>query len=401
MIAPGNPLLAEPTEPQARLLELIYRGREEAGCPNFERVDARRSGPMRRVGKQGDWPIFQYVQVLLHQEHGLDARAVIAESPSVSIHAGPGRYGWLRFDKPNAQSLQPEDKIGLTVSGMAWVARAEAEVAIFLEVLGFLLERDRALVPSPITVQTVEVRSAELQRRLEPRWNLREPELASIPDIIDREPATWHCQVQRRGDGGDWTARLSPFLRDYEGVNSANEYVERLVQMIAPPLPPPPPLHLSSLSLPEAIDYLNAVWRVHADKPLLRIARAEAAAKLALGCATADEFESRLSALCGILDALQIPQTDGDKKLVDLKAYLDAQLDPDAAARAGAAIDDLRACFDLRAWRQHPGTEERGLRGMRRLGIELPTPNWGEAWHDLQARATTALAALREEIDAI
>jgi hypothetical protein len=360
MITTGNRLLAAPTEPQARLLELIYRGREEAGCPNFERVDPRRTGPMRRVGKRGDWPIFQYVQALLDQEHALDARAVIAECPSVSIHAGPGRYGWLRFDRPNAQTLQPGDKVGLTVSGMARVASAEAEVAVFLDVLGFLMARQRSFLPSPTTVQTVEVRSDELQRHLEPRWDLREPELASIPGILDREPATWHCQVRQQADGAQWTVELSSFLRDYEGVNSAGEYVERLVQMIAPPSPPPTPLHPSSLSLPEAIDYLNAVWRVHAEKPLFRIVRAEAGAKLALDCATADEFESRLSALCGILDGLQIPQTGQNKRLVDLKAYLDEQLDRDAAARAGAAIDDLRAFFDLRAWRQHPGTEEPG-----------------------------------------
>jgi hypothetical protein len=35
--------------------------------------------------------------------------------------------------------------------------------------------------------------------------------------------------------------------------------------------------------------------------------RAEAAAKLALDCANADELEARLSALCGILGDLQLP----------------------------------------------------------------------------------------------
>jgi hypothetical protein len=132
----------------------------------------------------------------------------------------------------------------------------------------------------------------------------------------------------------------------------------------------------------------------------MRIARAEAAAKLALDCATADEFETRLSALAGILAQLEIPTAKGHK-LVDLKAYLETKLKADGVVRAREAVDDLRAFIDLRVWRQHPGADERARKGAERLGVELATGDWEGMWRYLQARATAALATLREEIESI
>jgi hypothetical protein len=72
---------------------------------------------------------------------------------------------------------------------------------------------------------------------------------------------------------------------------------------------------------------LNVVWRLHAGEPLFRIGRAEAAGKLVLEAATAEEFESRLSALCGIRGSVNLPEGSG-KKLIDLESYL-----KDASAR--------------------------------------------------------------------
>ena len=119
-----------------------------------------------------------------------------------------------------------------------------------------------------------------------------------------------------------------------------------------------------------------------------------------LDCASAEEFESRLSALCSILDSVDVPDRDASK-LVDLGAYLQAKLSEESATRAVDAINDLRALFDLRVWRQHTGTEDRAARGMRRLGISLPVHDWSGAWRDVQARAVAALSALREEIETL
>jgi hypothetical protein len=399
-----NPLLAEPTDEQARLLDVVYRGREEAGCPHFLRADAQ--GQMHKVGKPGDWPIFQYVESILYREHGLDARSVLLECPSVRFNGGQARYGWIDLDKPNANMLGSGDKVRLNIAGVARVPRAATEVEVFLDVLSLLVNVDRSIPPSATSVQNVQLNAAELQRRLGPpegHWSLSPAGLASIRAMLEREPSTWNCQLDAQEESGNWTATLSPFIRGYAGVSTPDEYVERLVQLLVPPSPVSAPLYPSSLSLPEAIDYLNAVWRVHAGKPLLRIARAEAAAKLALDCANADELDARLSAFCGILGDLQLPESQGNKKLTDLKDYLAQKLVAETVGRAETAVDDLRAFLDIRAWRQHPGgrANEQGRKGMQRLGVELPTSDWQGAWQHLQAQAVAALSVLREEIDAL
>lgn len=399
-----NTLLAQPTGPQARLLDVVYRGREQTGHPNFQRAENLGRGQMRRVGKPGAWPIFQYVEAILAREHGLDARTVVAECPRVAIAGSIGSYSWVNVR--DARVLRPEDEVALSVAGMSHLTRASDEVDVFLEVLAFLIERERDFAPSPTTVQSVEVNAGEVKNHLERpdgRWSAGPAELASVHAILATEPSTWHCRLGAPEACGAWTVMPSAFVRGYAGIQTAEEYVERVVESIAPRSPEPGPLHPSSLSLPEAIDYLNAVWQKHAGQPLLRVARADAAAKLALDCANADELAGRLSALCSILCDLRLPGGEGNSKLADLKDYLERVLAPEAAERAKDAVDDLRAFFDIRASRQHAGSraEQQGRRGMQRLGVQLPTPDWQGAWLHLAARAVAALSALREEVDAL
>ena len=138
-------------------------------------------------------------------------------------------------------------------------------------------------------------------------------------------------------------ARLRKLVND----NNSNRYdayqKKTLLEVLTPVVPEPPPLYPSPLSLPEAIDYLNAIWRLHAGKALIRIGRAEAAAKLVLDCANADEFESRLSAVCSILDAVDVPDRR-DRKLLNLSEYLQTKLTEESAARALEAVDDRGRC---------------------------------------------------------
>jgi hypothetical protein len=348
-----NPLTRKPIEAQSRLLEIIYKGRELAGGPCFHQVE--RNHVPHRFGRERDaWPIFQFVEAVLHREHGLDARAAISEAPNIRFGAGHGRYGWIQVDGPGAS--QPEGKVRLTVAGMAHVAEATHEVQAFIETLALFVEHERRFAPHPTEVQIVEVWSAEIRQRLEQRWVIGDDDnLTALIELLRREPATWHCQFTP-AENGPWSATLSPFLRSYAGVASAFEYIDRVVETIAFPTPPPLRLHPSSLSLPEAIDYLNAVWRasVGSGNALIRISRAEAAAKLALDCSTVDEFESRLSALAGILAQLRLPGQVGDNKLIDLREVLGHILSDDAGTRAQDAVNVLRDIVALRVWRQHP-----------------------------------------------
>jgi hypothetical protein len=374
----SSPLLAEPTYAQRRLLEIVYG----AYC------------------RYGFWPIYQYVEALLYSELGLAAGSVILQCPTVRFPTSPARYGWFWSSEGRFEAAHPGAKVGLTVSGMSRLTNAHTQVQLFLAVLRYMVERERAFIPTPDVVQSVEVRSSELARDLPKwRWLLTPAALDRIAELIGNEPSTWHSfPAQPRP--GIWTMTLTPLLRAFTDVASPEDYVERLTAWISPPLRLEPVGVVSSLGLPEAIDYLNAVWRLHAGKALLRIKRAEAAAKLVEPCATADEFDARLSALCGILDTLQLPESDDGKKLYDLANYLTGILPEESAVRVNRAIEDLRALFALRSWRQHPGADEPGAKAMRQLTLVLPTADWEAAWDQVQLRTVAAIVAIREEIDA-
>ena len=242
--------------------------------------------------------------------------------------------------------------------------------------------------------------SSELARGL-PEWILEAAELDSVRELLGHEPATWHCRVSSADGPGIWRLVLSPFLHPYAGIATAADYIDRLVQSTSLGMPELAPAYPSSLALPEAIDYFNAVWRLHAGGPLFKLSRAEGVAKLALTCATSDELDSRLSALGAILGHLELPGRASAAQLVDLRTYLHEHLSQEAAQRGSGAISDLQAFLDLRAWRQHPGADNRGRRGMQQLGLQLPTFDYEAAWRHLQARVVVALNALREEVEAI
>lgn len=366
-------LLAEPTSEQKLLLETIYRGRTLANSTERRR-----------------WPILQWVEQELAVAHGLEAMTTMTSCPSVGGFGG--NYGWTWCDRN-----QPGDEIGLSVAGMMHIPAAQREVALFIDTLAVLVESQRSFKPSPTEVIEPKINASTLVQCLPSQWRLDAAGVISVRDALRREPGTWHCHAT---PDDDWVLTLSPFLRRFADLGTPQKYLERVVEIMSPPVAQPESLYPSSLSLSEAIDYLNAIWRLHTGRPLVRIGRAEAAAKLVLDCASADEFESRLSALCSLLDAVDVPD-QGASKLIDLGAYLKAKLTEESASRAIEAVDDLRALFDLRVWRQHTGTEDRAARGMRRLGISLPVHDWNGAWRGVQARAVAALSALREEIETL
>jgi hypothetical protein len=377
-----NPLLVEPSEGQTKLVEAVAVGYSLASR----------------------WPVFQYVEAMLFNDHKLEARDVLLTCPRVGISGGVGHYGWFRLSNPTLIAPQPGDTVALTIAGCNLAAQLRDRVKLFLLALGYLVEQQRQFVPSPVSPVEIVVTSEELRQamfhRVQPPRNLTPAWLEILADQFEHEPSTWTSQLQRQ-ENSVWSMHLSPQLRRYEGVPDIADYLERLFEQISPPITAPLPPIPSGLALPEAIDYLNAIWRLHRsdhDEPLFRIGRAEAAAKLAMECSDPDDFFAGLSALTSIIDHVALPDGRGSK-LVDLRDYLFDRLEEESRGRVEAAIDDLRAMFDLRVWREHEGTHDRMRRGARRLGVSLPAPDWGVAWAIIQARCVAALHALREELE--
>jgi hypothetical protein len=274
-------------------------------------------------------------------------------------------------------------------------------VGLFLALLRGLVQRGRSFAPDPTTVQTVEVTSAEVEEAL-PRplgYVPFRPSVTRLGDVLRHEPSTMGC-ISWNGSDDTWTATLNSSLRDFDDVRDADDYIERLVATFSLARPEPPPVLVSALALPEAIDYLNAVWRLREGEPLFLISRSESAAKLAFECNGPDEFDSRLTALYGILCATRVPGMAGNRKPGDLKAYLTERLPSGGLPRAHAAIADLQDFLSGRAWRHHSDAD-RGIAAMQRLGVRLPTDDYGLAWRTLQTRMVKALNDLREEVELI
>jgi hypothetical protein len=380
-MATSEDLSAAPASAQLALMKVMFRG---------------------FTSSQSKWPIFQYSEATLFNEDGQDALTVLLGSPRISD--GPQfSYGWFNAIGGFLRTPQPDTVIALTVAGLSKIEESKRLVDDFLEALRFLADCERRVVPNPQEVQEVSISPGEVRDHIvstsRTKLVISDERLRALGDLLSGEPSTRRCY--RIGPAeGDWFFEPLPILRAYAGVTDIDDYLVRLESQISNPLAVVEPAVLSSLALPEAIDYLNAIWRMRfkTDSPLFKIARAEAAAKLSIECFTADEFDSRLSALTTILDRAEFPGAT-NSRLFDLKEYLGEAINHDGKERALEAIDDLRALFDLRAWRQHPVADKRFRSATRRLGIELPSVDWSTAWETIRIKSVAALNAIREEIE--
>jgi hypothetical protein len=302
-------------------------------------------------------------------------------------------------------SPQPADTIALSISGMARSTRGHPDVNRFVVMLRYFCERQRNFNAQPDAVQRIIVTSEEIRAALSSNgedsspweawfWSMSDDDLQRLSKLIQEEPSTWNCAVTVEEEG--FIVDVAPFIRPYHEVTDVEDYVKRLVAEIAPKAPPAELNYPHGLALPEAIDYLNAVWRGHSLAPLIKIPRAEAAARLAFTCTSAEQFDSQLSGLCQLLDALTMP--DGSNvKLYEFDTFLNGHLPEGGYQRAHEAIVTLRSLFTLRAWRQHAADDRSWRQAAQRLGVTLATADWNGAWRRLHLATIDALGIVREE----
>lgn len=172
-------------------------------------------------------------------------------------------------------------------------------------------------------------------------------------------------------------------------------------------------MDLSSLrpfDLPEALDHLDAAWRLlfGRKKALLRLRGTREVAELASSCSSQEEFESRISALADVLKMMSIPDEllAAEERTIQrdhtldrlLPAVREAGADEAALDRVGRAIDVLRAINAVRYSLQHVGARDRLPGALARLGVSYPPSGWGEAWDMIRLRAVEAARMIREEL---
>lgn len=161
-------------------------------------------------------------------------------------------------------------------------------------------------------------------------------------------------------------------------------------------------------ALPEALDFLDATWRLAFNKErLLSLKSAVTVAALVEPCANRKEFTAGVSALDDTLKLMtigdnlipeaerELPAIKGDKTLNRMKSCLKSRLsDAVQFQRATNAIEVLRLVSAVRVALQHSGRSSDLGRALAGLGI-AHRPNWGDTWDQIRSRTVDALSELR------
>jgi hypothetical protein len=182
------------------------------------------------------------------------------------------------------------------------------------------------------------------------------------------------------------------------GGHGCWERVIKRIEAVAEPV-------LSPLSLPEQLDFLDAVWRAVFNQRLLQLESTAHVAGLALGCSSREEFTARLSDLADVLNSLHVPNDllGSDRRvrgaLTRVERALEATvLDQDGKDRATAAIASLRSVVRIRAGLQHADVAHELHEHFDKLKVAYPSTDWGTTWQQVRARTIDALVQVRDEV---
>jgi hypothetical protein len=362
-------LLDRPSDNALHLLRIIANGYAEAS---------------------GNWPFWQWVTLQLWRE-GLDAEEVLRGLPT-------WQYGY-RSVRAGVHGQMPKvgDAVPLSIHGMAHTVIPETRrlAGAFIVALRTAAGMYQGIKPSPTQVEEVKIPGGEFTRTVNMAAGT-ELSVNQLFEVLRGEPATW-LGVNQQGDEWTWdltNARLAPYV----GVQDVQDYLVRLEELVAvtdmvvelESLPP--------MALPEALDHLDLAWRLAAKDHLVRVPRAVMAAKLTQPAASAEEFESRCSALADLLSSLNFSSDGGT--LQNMKARL-SELLGDRAGRAIDAVDVLRWVVAVRVGQQHHGADARAQQAKVALGLGRFEGDWSGAWDHLRAVTVQALATIREEVSTL
>jgi hypothetical protein len=84
-------------------------------------------------------------------------------------------------------------------------------------------------------------------------------------------------------------------LRSYRGFASIDDYLERLTALIAPKEPPSAPPSSGPLDMPNAVGYLNAVWKSRTNSHVFVNLDPASIARLTLAYEAQEDFNSLIA----------------------------------------------------------------------------------------------------------
>lgn len=158
----------------------------------------------------------------------------------------------------------------------------------------------------------------------------------------------------------------------------------------------------SPFTLPAAIDYLDAIWRLRFNEPLVEPPGLERSARIAFSVGTVEEADSALSALAEVLKTLNVPGMPdvGGHPLQRLVPFLRTCLPEVAMPAIQQAIIVLDAVRQVRASSQHIGTQSRAIAALDEIGLVYPIADWPAAWTHIQRTVAHSCDTIRQELHA-
>ncbi|MBA3877398.1 MAG: hypothetical protein C0498_10740 [Anaerolinea sp.] len=352
---------------------------------------------------RGKWPVFDYVRRTV-EASGADLEDAMSRMPTVRGPSGNDFYR-LFFTNRGWPLGASDEPIGLTVAGLHLASRGRLAAAQVVRVIGFLADEDALLVPDPERVVSLDIPVIDLLSH-HLRDDLRGLGPETLMAALEHEPPLWGAVNALEG-------RIRPEgrrLRHFRGVTATDDYLARLVRWFGAEGAQAPSREVRSpLALPEALGYLDAVWRARIRSPLLGRTRPAAVAKIILPCGNADEFDARLSAIADLLGQMEVALNEhdeaaavkaGERSLARLRRRLRRELASGPFSRVSTAVGDLQAIVRIRVSGQHSDTGGQVIDAFQDLGLRYPPPDWGAAWDAIRGRCVDDINAIREELEA-
>jgi hypothetical protein len=369
-------LLEEPDPATTKLLNTVAVGYE-----------LLHSGAVGLSG--GTWPFWEWVRFQMEQD-GLIAEDIYTRMPA-------WRHGY-RFIRTQKGTIYPDmaEPVALTVAGMFYARHPamNAIIAGFLTALKLAAQQQISARPLPNQLFAIDLPLAQFAATVS---NVSGAVLDAeeLAEVLRGEPPTWSGINQ---NGGLWSwdlkhSRLRPYLQNV----SCEDYLIQLEKLIGISDSPASSQPLPVMALPDALDHLDLAWRLVTREPLVHVQRVAAAAKLSQPAVSAEEFESRCSALSDVLNGFNLAADGG--KLNNMKTRL-AELLGVHSGRARDAVDTLRDVIAIRAGQQHSAVV-RAERARSSLGLSALEGDWAGQWEQIRDITVQAINIIREEVSVL
>ncbi|SDF30042.1 hypothetical protein SAMN05660662_1784 [Blastococcus aurantiacus] len=332
---------------------------------------------------------------------GLEPLATLASFPIIGSQQHNTRsYADVAYEWWGV-APSPDSTVRLTICGVAHqphVPQCNVRVNLFLALLRTAAEVERDTDIDPVTVTPIALTSADLAKRIRTPLD----RVNDLYDVVSDEPLQG-VGGRGRAPDGSWRIDLDPGIRVYQEIRTVDDYLTSVRADLTPaPMPPPPRVLPSPVSLATALGYLDVTWQLHAGKRLQQeVTDLAGATALAFDVGNEDEFRSRCSALMDLTKNWNVPGLSGaggGHPVERLAAYLDTKLAEDEVADARTALDVLDAVRRIRSGQQHAHKFHEAVEALNGLGISGPPFDWSTAWSTLRERVTVAVLDLRDAV---